>query len=416
MSHGNHPRRANGPAPSRPPDPPAAGARPKRVLLALDHYMHEVHKGAADYARRAAWLLEARPNHLPSFPPGSADGILTFTGPIDHFGPAVRGCGVPVVNLSPWGAEHGFPSVQLDNARIGREAADHLIDQGFRDLGMVQFMPASLTSDARRRGFEARVRAAGRRFHPLVAPPHLTYAGTLTPQMLQWLPAALARLPRPLGLLAEGDAVAVELIRTFQGLGLRVPAEIAVLGIDNDPLVAESAPVPTSSVDTDLYELGRRGAELLDRILRGEPPPPQPLWVAPRGVVARQSTDAAAFASDEVAAAVAFIRGHFREPITVADVAREVLVSRRRLQDLFAEQVGRSLLQEITRCRLELAKRMLAESPMKIGLIAEHCGLGSGPQMSKVFDRELRITPSEYRQQSTRPYRAAHEPPDSQAT
>jgi transcriptional regulator GlxA family with amidase domain len=70
------------------------------------------------------------------------------------------------------------------------------------------------------------------------------------------------------------------------------------------------------------------------------------------------------------------------------------------LQDLFFQHVGRTIAQEITRSRLELAKRMLFESPMKIGLIAEQCGLGSGVRLSKVFHREFNITPKEYRQKN----------------
>ena len=89
----------------------------------------------------------------------------------------------------------------------------------------------------------------------------------------------------------------------------------------------------------------------------------------------------------------------------MADVAREAVISRRWLQDLFSEHVGRSVLEEITRCRVELAKGMLAETPMKISLIAEQCGLGSGAQMSKVFLRELNQTPTEYRDRHGQRYR-----------
>jgi LacI family transcriptional regulator len=368
------------------------------VLFALDHYMQPVHRGAADFARQAGWRLEVRPNHLPQLPPGyEVDGVITYIGRVDYFGPAVRALGVPIVNTSPWGASFGFPSVQLDNVAIGRAAADHLMDRGFRDLCMVQFMPTSLTSAARRLGFAAAVEGMRRRFHSLVPPADFEYAGAVTPEMLGWLPAAMARLPKPLGVLAEGDDTAVELIAAFQQMGLRVPDDVAVLGVDNDPLITESGPVPTSSVDTNLYQLGYAAASMLEAIMSGEPPPAEPVMVAPLGVVERESTRAQAFGNDEVAVAVRFIHARFRDPIGVADVAREAVVSRRRLQDLFGEHVGRSVLAEITRCRVEMAKRMLTETPMKIGLIAERCGLGSGAQMSKVFLREMNVTPTDYR-------------------
>jgi LacI family transcriptional regulator len=328
------------------------------VLLAMDYYLHQVHEGVVDYARRAGWILDARPQAHRQLPSNwEADGILTFIGSIDVFGPELRASGLPMVNMSPWGAEFGLPSVQLDNEQAGRLAADHLVSPHSED-----------------------------------APPGV---------LLGWLKEQISALPRPVGVFTEGDLWAVEMIHICQQLGLRVPDDIAIVGIDNDPLVVDVAPVPVSSVDNNLHGLGMEAAALLDRLLSGEAPPAETIFIQPRGVVQRRSTNTLAVSNEDVAAAITFIHAHFRDPITVADVASESHISRRRLQDLFLEHIGRTISQEIQRARLDLAKRMLHESPMKIGLIAERCGLGSGVQMAKVFSRELKTTPKAYRQQNT---------------
>jgi LacI family transcriptional regulator len=375
--------------------------QPRRVLLVMDYYLHQVHEGVVDYARRAGWVLDARSHHFGQLPIGwQADGILAFIGSNQACGPAVLASGLPVVNMSQYGMKFGFPSVQLDNQNAGQLAADHLIGRGIHELAMVQFSPKSRTSEARRSGFAEATLGYGRRFHSMVCP-FTEDDGALPVQMISWLKTVLVGLPRPLGVFTEGDNWAVETILVCQQLCLRVPEDVAVVGIDNDPLVVEVAPVPVSSVDNNLHGLGAQAAELLDRILDGATAPTDPILISPRAVIQRQSTNVLAVANEEVAAAIGFIHAKFREAITVADVASESHVSRRRLQDLFLEHVGRTISQEITRCRLELAQRMLFESPMKISLIAEQCGLGSGVQMCKVFGRELRMSPKEYRQKNT---------------
>jgi LacI family transcriptional regulator len=367
----------------------------------MDYYLHQVHEGVVDYARRAGWILDARSQHHMQLPIGwQAEGVLAFIGSSDVFGPELRASGLPIVNMSPWGAKFSIPSVQLDNHGAGQLAAEHLLERGFQHLAMVQFAQFSLTSNARFQGFKSAVLKSGRTFHPMICPNGEHDSGTPA-EMLHWLTEAILRLPRPLGVFTEGDLWAVELIHICQNLGLRIPEDVAVLGVDNDPMVVDVAPVAVSSVDNNLHGLGLQAAELLDKILSGQPPPSEPILVPPRTVVQRQSTNVLAVDNEEVAAAIAFIHARFREPITVADVARESHVSRRRLQDLFFQHVGRTIAQEITRSRLELAKRMLFESPLKIGLIAEQCGLGSGVRLSKVFARELKITPKEYRLQNT---------------
>jgi LacI family transcriptional regulator len=376
-------------------------ARPRRILLAMDYYIYPVHQGVVDYARRAGWILDATAHQLGYLQVGwEADGILTYVGSEDKFGPSVRATGLPVVNMSPFGDQHHMPSVQLDNYKAGEVAAEHLLGRGFRDLTMIQHFPQSLTSDARCRGFKARVLEGGANFHSWICP-HRKENGPVESQMARQIARQLLKFPKPLGVFTEGDLVAVEVIQVCQKLGLRVPEDVSVLGINNDPLLVDVGPIPVSSVDNNLHGLGLHAAELLDRILKGEKPPKHPILIPPRVVVQRRSTNTVAVDDEEVASTLAFIHAQFRQPIKVEDVVRKSNISRRRLQDLFIQHLGRGIAQEITHCRLELAKRLLFESAMKVSLIARQCGLGSGHRMSKVFARQMKVTPMEYRQRNT---------------
>ncbi len=366
--------------------------------MAMDYYIHEVHQGIAAYARMAGWMLDARAHHLhlETLPPGwTADGIITYIASSDRLGPALRASGMPIVNMSPWRADLNMATVNLDNRAAGVMAAEHLLSRGFQHLTMLQFHPWSPTSRDRREGFEATVAAAGRRYHPAVSP-NPDHAGS--GMQLKWVRDIITKLPHPLGVFTEGDLWAVEVIHLCKQVGLAVPDQVGVLGVDNDTLVVDLAPVAVSSVDNDLRGLGYRAAELLDDILSGAPPPTGPVMVPPIGVVQRQSTDILAVPDEDLARAVRFIHDHFAEPIMLDDVAEQTATSRRRLQDLFTTHLGRTINDEIRRCRLDLAKRLLRETSLKVSLVAERAGFGTGVQMAKVFTRHEGFSPAHYRQ------------------
>jgi LacI family transcriptional regulator len=180
-------------------------------------------------------------------------------------------------------------------------------------------------------------------------------------------------------------------------LGLRIPEDIAVLGVDNRSLVLNKLPFQVSSVDSNLHGIGWAGAELLDKILDGDAPPTSPLLVKPRQVVARHST--ATFVSNHpgVSAAVDFIRAHYHEGIQVDDIARAAGLSRRSLQLLFKETVGCTISEELSRLRLMHAVRLLRDTDLKLESVAHESGLRTAKYLCEVFRPAFNLTPTAYR-------------------
>ena len=166
--------------------------------------------------------------------------------------------------------------------------------------------------------------------------------------------------------------------------------------------MVDVAPVPLTSVDNNLRGLGYAAAELLDQILSGAPAPKQPVLIPPIGVVQRQSTNALAVDDEDILLAVRYVESHFAGPLTIDQVAEQTHLSSRRLQDRFKHSLGRTIADEIQRCRLELATRLLRESDVKLEAIAERSGFGNAVQMTKVFTRELRTSPARYRKSHRR--------------
>ena len=92
-----------------------------------------------------------------------------------------------------------------------------------------------------------------------------------------------------------------------------------------------------------------------------------------------------------------YLHSHFREEVTLEDIAREVSFSRNECCRLFKSVTGETIFSHLQRCRLEHALRLLRQSELSISDIAGECGFGSVSHFIALFRRELGTTPLQYR-------------------
>ena len=221
--------------------------------------------------------------------------------------------------------------------------------------------------------------------------------------------------------MGSNDRAAVVVLDMCRTAGIKVPDAVAVLGVDNDDLVQSLAYPPLSTINTARERIGFEAARALEQLMRHEttfamtpkttpkttskttPKTTQstPLLIAPTGVITRRSTDL--FAVDDVGVvdALRFIHAHAGRTITINDVLREVPFSRRQLERRFRESLGRSILDEITRCRMDRAKQLLTDTELTLPQIALASGFASVSYFAVVFKRQAGITPGAYRTQFT---------------
>ncbi len=302
---------------------------------------------------------------------------------------------VPVVDLNGDLPEFQLPRVLPDNETIGRLAAEHLISRGFRRLVYLQTSSAVVEQE-RRDGFRRTVESARRDFIHLSAVAAFGNARTLR-RRLDWIARELMKLPRPFGVMCQFDVTANDVCMACGRVGLRVPDDVAIVGVDNDPIAAELGEVPLTSVDSNHRGQGYQGAALLDRLMHGEKPPASPIRVPPRGLVVRRSTDILMIENPAVAAALRHIHEHFRENLQAKAIAKSAGVSLRSLYRLFHEHVGRSMAEEIERLRVAHAQQMLSTTDVKVSTIAREAGFVSSSRMSTAFLRHLGKNPSQCR-------------------
>ena len=222
------------------------------------------------------------------------------------------------------------------------------------------------------------------------------------PALARWL----AKLPRPVGLMACNDDRGREVLEACRDAGLRVPEEIAVVGVDNDELLCELADPPLSSVALNAEAGGYRAAALLDRMMRGQSRSRQRLLVEALHVVTRRSTDIVALDDAEVAAALHFIQDHASEPIAVSDIVEEVLISRG-AELRFRKATGRSILAEIRRVRLERREPLAGRD--RTSHLPGRRGLRIRPRsyLAQAFREAFGATPARYRRHAGGDSRAA---------
>jgi LacI family transcriptional regulator len=377
------------------------GVRKVALLIETSNrYGRDLLYGVRDWMREGErWAIrfteQGRRAPLPTWlKDWQGDGIIARVDS-PQIAAALRRTRLPVVDVSAERFSSEFSRVSIDNGAVARLAAEHLEAKGFSDFaycGDRRFLWS------RQRGVEFRrcLAEKGRRCVDFGEP-----AGTAKPgsdaeirAIARWLKG----LPKPVGVFACYDGRALQVLEACQLLGLQVPDQVAVLGVDNDELVCELANPPLSSVQPNARRSGYEAAALLARLMGGEKKAVAPTHqVQPVRVVERQSTDVVAVADVKVAAALKFIRLHACEGMDVGDVLRAVPMSRTRLEQKFKALLGHSPHRQLVQQRIARAKHLLAESKIAISEVAEQAGFDNASYLSVAFRRETGLSPFAYR-------------------
>jgi LacI family transcriptional regulator len=370
----------------------------RRIMLAMEWLDYELNMGIAEYAKSAGWIIDDVITHTGK-PPTSwkGDGIITLLRHRDsELTQFVRSVKIPVVDLVAELPDFAIPRVLADNAAIGRTAAEHLISCGLHHLAFLNVWDSHVEQE-RSEGFRQAVERAGHVFHPILFHSGQSKAED-SQEMFSWLQDQLLLLPKPVGVMGQHDREAIYIIQACELAALRVPEQVAVVGSDNDPLLCELGPVPLSSVDNRRRDQGFRAATLLDELISGQTAPSSPIRVPCGPVIVRYSSEMLAVRDPDLSKALRYIAEHYRrQSISVHEVVRHVDVTRRRLYSLFEEHLGRPIHAEILRRRLDLARRLLLTTRQKLYSIGRACGFRSAQQLTRVFTREIGISPSRYR-------------------
>ena len=292
------------------------------------------------------------------------------------------------------------PRVQVDDAAIAAVAAEHLLQAApgtptrLRALGHVG--PAGAAFCREREAELARLTiGAGAEFDRLDTQQTNPAAVSGHRELEAWL----RDLPKPCGIVTAGSMPGREIIGCARHAGLAVPEDVAVVAVGEDEQLCNLCVPALSAVDPNGGQVGWLAAGTLDRLMRGEPVPP--LTRAPPGdLIARRSSDVLRIDHAGVRRAVELIRDEATGGLTAADVLGATTVPRRTLEVAFKRHLGRTIYGEITRVRVEHAKRLLRSDDGRADSITEvalDSGFGGGGPFAEVFRRVTGESPRQYR-------------------
>ena len=304
---------------------------------------------------------------------------------------------IPVVNVSAIQTPGPqFPRVSSDVAAIAQLAVQHFLERGFKHFAYLSLL--GLEYAARQR--DAFVQAATAAGCDCAVRGVKTHEGIQTPDWnlsIEGLAAWLKILPKPVAILTWSGGR--EVIYACDSAGLRVPEEVALLTGSED-LLCHASHIPISAVQAPCEQIGCEAARLLDALMRKGKPPRKPRYLAPVGVITRQSTNTLAIEDPALVKALSFIRENAGQPIPVERVALHAGIARRELEVRFRRVLSRSPGEYIRLVHLDRAKRLLADSDLSIPDVAEASGFGSPVYMACFFRKHVGVTPLHYRRQA----------------
>lgn len=376
--------------------------RGRRVVLLVEtarEYGRGILRGIAKFSRiNGPWVFYREPGDeqrpLPNLGDWGAEGIISRVAN-EAEKKKILDTGLPVICIGLASEIPGLPNIACDNLAVGRMGAEYLLGRGFKRLAFCGFGDRCWSHE-RYEGFSRSVSRAG--FEALL------YQRPASRLQRSWEKEQLAvaewlsSLDKPVALMACDDDRARHIIEAAKLVGIKIPEEVALLGVDNDELNCDLSNPPLSSIKLGTEEAGYLAAELLSKMMSGtEEMAEQRIVVRPLYVVTRQSTDIYAVEDKDVVNAIHFIHRCSEKLLQVQDVVDAVGVSRRKLEHGFRSYLGRSIHDEIAMAQVEQVAKMLLETHLSISQIAIQLGYTSAKHISRKFRNAKGVTPSGYR-------------------
>lgn len=207
----------------------------------------------------------------------------------------------------------------------------------------------------------------------------------------------LLGLPRPCGILAANDEIGRHVLHAALRLGIIVPDEMPVIGIDNDALTCENTCPTLASIAPDFETAGRRAVELLAERIADPNRPFRTLTYGTTRLHHRQSLRKFVRKDTQLVKSVEFIRLNACSKIRVDDIVATTELSRRTFELRFQALTGHSVQDEIEDIRLRTAMDLLTSTRASVDSIAQRCGYSGASSLLHLFAKHLNTTPAEWR-------------------
>jgi len=384
--------------------------KPPRVALLIESsrtYGRGILRGIAGYTRiHGTWSVFWQERELHSGIPGwlkgwKGDGIIARIENRRMARELLR-LKIPVVDVLNNETYAHIPGFEPDEEAVARLAADFFIKAGFQTIGFCGYRGIPF-SDRRGAALAAYLSKLNR--HLLVFSPRQS---NYPPRHIQAIEAAGVAMQKPitdwihkqrfpLALVACNDVRAQQVLNACRDYKIKVPEEVAVMGVDNDDVLCSLSEPSLTSIQPDTERLGYEAAALLDRMMKGETFTPGLRRIPPLAIFERSSTDVIPMEDPILVQAMRFIREQLHSGIGVKDVIEKAGRSRTDLENRFRRHLKTGMHGEILRQRINRACHLLRQTDLRIEDVAIRSGFNTSTHLCRLFHCHLQTTPTAYR-------------------
>lgn len=285
-----------------------------------------------------------------------------------------------------------------DAAAIARAAADELMRHELASYAFVPWSGKPFWSETRGAAFAEEMKQRG--FDIAVFRPRTNMISrqSVIKHLAEWLP----QLTLPVGIFTAADPLSEQILEAAQTIGLSIPRDIVVIGVDNDEFFCENTRPMLSSVSQDFENIGKRSVDILRKHIDNPSLPAIQYPVQTIRVVTRSSTRRTIKHDAIVSKSLDLIRERATSGISAAEVISSFPCSRRLAEQRFRAFTGHSIVDEIHAVQIEYAKKLAINPLQKLTSIPTLCGHTTAPYFQKLFLKEVGMTLSEYRANARR--------------
>ena len=307
----------------------------------------------------------------------------------------IQAKGLPAVDVLGNVHPQPFPLVKCNDQAIGESVAKHFVENAHTAFAFIGLADECWSLE-REAGFKGELEAhqdAVHTFHINQQYAQEQIVGGSFDSIKAWL----SELPTPIGLMVASDQLAPIVFEACHQLGLSIPENVSVVGVDNDRPFCNLCRPRLSSVEPNHELVGYRAAQTLERLINGETLDQQVIEINLHTLHQRLSSELIAINDRALLKALNYIREHASAGTNLDTIAKASGLSRSVLQRRFREKLNRTVGDVILNEKLRTAREMLRDTELPISLVAERSGFNCQEYMNHIFKKHLQTTPRKYR-------------------
>ena len=367
----------------------------REILKGISQFVHE--KNNWEIFHYTGSLGAMMPDALSNW---EGNGIIARINSREELN-VIRSKGVPVVDVLGNDPESEFPKVLCHNEAITRMVLDHFTMRGFSNYAYFG-VEGEFWAYEREEAFN-RLGESMRGNFSVLDISHAYRRNSSWKTYLAHVTDWLDSLEKPVGIYICSDQFGPDIIAACAELDLKIPEDVALIGVDNDVAFCEVMRPSLSSVKPNHVQVGYTAASLLQQMMEGgEEGIPPITRIAPYAIEERQSTDVFALQEEGLKKALIAIRQRACSGITVDEVAEYAGYSRSVLQRKFRSALGRTVYDFVINTRINRAKELLIMTNIQIAEIAVQAGFNHQEYLGLVFKKATGFTPAQYRKRFSR--------------